>query len=316
MSDLPFTVETFDDRAEWLEARGIGGSDAATIAGLNDYESPLDLWSVMAGRDEPFTGNLATRSGRALEGVIAEEFTRKSGIPVHDPGLVLVRSVERPWQTATPDRLILSDPSLETPCEHWQNVASSLEIKWTLLADDWHDLEPDMKAQAQVQHFLSITGLEGGHIAVLIGNKHFKRYEVERHESFISGLLEAEDAFRRCVEADVPPEGEWVPGSFKGLLGHLRGGEVTLPVEAQELVQELEEAAELEKAAKARKEGAKSCLKTMALREAGFAQAEEPPQPFRILIPGLDGAYVWKLTERKGYPVKPTTVEFFRRVKR
>lgn len=40
---------------EWLEERkkGIGGSDAATILGLNPYKSNIDLWAEKTGKKEP-----------------------------------------------------------------------------------------------------------------------------------------------------------------------------------------------------------------------------------------------------------------------
>ena len=38
-------------REEWLEARknGIGGSDAATILGLNPYKTTIELWEEKTG---------------------------------------------------------------------------------------------------------------------------------------------------------------------------------------------------------------------------------------------------------------------------
>ena len=42
-------------RAEWLEARrnGIGGSDAAAIAGLNRWRSPVAVWLDKTGQIVP-----------------------------------------------------------------------------------------------------------------------------------------------------------------------------------------------------------------------------------------------------------------------
>ena len=41
-------------REEWLEARknGIGGSDAATILGLNPYKTTIELWEEKTGKRE------------------------------------------------------------------------------------------------------------------------------------------------------------------------------------------------------------------------------------------------------------------------
>ena len=41
-------------REEWLEERkkGIGGSDAATILGLNPYKTSIQLWEEKTGRKQ------------------------------------------------------------------------------------------------------------------------------------------------------------------------------------------------------------------------------------------------------------------------
>ena len=41
-------------REDWLEERkkGIGGSDAATILGLNPYKTSIDLWEEKTGRKD------------------------------------------------------------------------------------------------------------------------------------------------------------------------------------------------------------------------------------------------------------------------
>ena len=39
-------------RTEWLKERtkGIGGSDVATVLGLNPYKTPLELWEEKTGK--------------------------------------------------------------------------------------------------------------------------------------------------------------------------------------------------------------------------------------------------------------------------
>lgn len=43
------------NKEEWLKWRstGLGGSDVATICGLNKYKSPLQLWLEKTGQVEP-----------------------------------------------------------------------------------------------------------------------------------------------------------------------------------------------------------------------------------------------------------------------
>ena len=49
-------VNTLDmSRSEWLQHRrkGLGGSDAAAVAGLNPWKSPFAVWMEKTGQIEP-----------------------------------------------------------------------------------------------------------------------------------------------------------------------------------------------------------------------------------------------------------------------
>lgn len=50
--DLILSVKDAEDHKKWLKTRdkGIGGSDAAVIMGLNPYKSPYQLWLERPGR--------------------------------------------------------------------------------------------------------------------------------------------------------------------------------------------------------------------------------------------------------------------------
>src|SRR5690606_20076292 len=68
-------------RDEWLQARrrGIGGSDAAVIAGLDPFKSPVRLWMEKRGEIEEEPAGEAAEWGLLLEPVIAREFERRTG---------------------------------------------------------------------------------------------------------------------------------------------------------------------------------------------------------------------------------------------
>jgi len=60
-------VRTTDmDHSEWLKWRkkGIGGSDAAAIAGLNPWKSPIAVYLDKIGETEPIEDNERMRIGR------------------------------------------------------------------------------------------------------------------------------------------------------------------------------------------------------------------------------------------------------------
>ena len=63
-------------REDWLVHRrqAIGGSDAATILGLNPYASPYTLWADKTSRLPVQPDNEAMRQGRDLEPYVVRRF--------------------------------------------------------------------------------------------------------------------------------------------------------------------------------------------------------------------------------------------------
>ena len=68
----------FTDREEWLKVResGIGGSEVATICGLNKWESAYTLWAKKTHRIEApdLSGREPIEWGNRLEPVIIDKF--------------------------------------------------------------------------------------------------------------------------------------------------------------------------------------------------------------------------------------------------
>jgi predicted phage-related endonuclease len=54
-------------------------------------------------------------------------------------------------------------------------------------------------------HYLAVTGKQRWYLAVLIGNREFKWFTIERDEDEIKALMDAEAAFWEQVKTDVPP---------------------------------------------------------------------------------------------------------------
>ena len=70
-------------REEWLQCRmrGIGGSDAACIIGMNPWKSNVQLWREKAGRDpdrrakqDEISAKPAVQFGKAAEAPVRELF--------------------------------------------------------------------------------------------------------------------------------------------------------------------------------------------------------------------------------------------------
>ncbi|AVX21629.1 putative phage-type endonuclease [Carboxydocella sporoproducens DSM 16521] len=248
------------DRDQWLEyrKRGIGGSDAAAIAGLNKWKSPVTVWLEKTGQIEPEESSEAAYWGSILEDIIAKEFSLRTGLKVQRKNAIL-QHPEYPFMIGNIDRLIIDK-------KHGNGI---LECKTTgeYNKGDWEgDKIPDHYL-IQVQHYLAVTGLQYAYIAVLIGGNKFQYKLVPRDEEIIQYLIKIESDFWKLVESRTPPEmdGSQASADLLDILypNSLPDSRIELPPDAEKLITEYEEAAAEEKAAAERKEAAANKLKAM-----------------------------------------------------
>lgn len=189
----------YKDKEEWLALRkklGIGGSDAGAVIGLNPYKSAYTLWAEKTGRIPEFEGNLTTEVGSYLEEFVARLFERETGKKVRRKNRMLVNT-DYPWAFGDVDRVVVGEKAL-------------LEIKTTnsipIMKQLRNSEEFPEAYYAQVVHYLAVSGLEKAYLAVLIGCRDFKVFELERDESEIAALMSAEERFwEGCVKAVTPP---------------------------------------------------------------------------------------------------------------
>ena len=183
------------DKESWLALRSkyIGGADAASVVGLNDYQSPYALWCEKTGVTPPFEGNLRTRIGTEMEPIIARLFEEETGKKVQNCNFSLVND-KYPWAMADVDRMVVGEDSL-------------LEIKSTSALNLKHYKSGDYPARfyCQVQHYLAVTGKQKAYLAVLIGNSDFKIFEIERDEAEIEALMALEKQFYEYMTTNTPP---------------------------------------------------------------------------------------------------------------
>ena len=244
-------------RVEWLQLRrqGIGGSDAAAILGLNPWKTPMDVWLEKTGE---FTRNDEQNEkmywGNVLEDVVAREFMARTGLKVRRRNAIL-KHKDRPFMIANIDRLVTG-----------QRAGLECKTAGQYTADDWAMGVPEYY-QAQVQHYMAVTGYPVWFVAVLIGGQEFKYYKITRDNYFIRQLIEAETEFWNMVETRTPPPVDGTKASTE-LIKRLypeaeKGKEVELPFEAFELIQQYERACEEEKRIKLIKDEAVNKLKDM-----------------------------------------------------
>ena len=181
---------------EWREYRkqGIGGSDAAAIVGLNRYSSLYTVWADKTGRLPQTEENEAMRLGRYLEPYIADRFEEETGKKVRRNNAIL-KNPAYPYALANIDREIIGE-NAGLECKS----TSELNLK------RFRGGEYPGNYYVQCVHYMAVTGTDRWYLAVLIGNKVFKWFVVERDEDEIAALMSAEKAFwDEYVEKDIAP---------------------------------------------------------------------------------------------------------------
>jgi putative phage-type endonuclease len=236
---------TFND---WIRARraGLGGTDAAALSGHNPYKSITTLFCDKVAGDQPVEASSDSEPayfGRLLEPVVAEEFKTRTGL-CPEPADCLLRSTTHPFMLATLDFWVL-DPSM--PGQHedqllWE-ADSFLECKTTAWYRGrfWKAGSMPPYVEAQVLHYLAVTGFSHAWVACLIGGQSFVYLRYDRDEAAIKRLVELERRFWEYVEARELPPDPFVTADTEPLGRHtFRTGETTsmlvLPDGARELV--------------------------------------------------------------------------------
>ena len=166
-------------REQWLAERrkGIGGSDIATLLGINPYQSEYELWLDKTGRaaEEQQTG--AMQRGVWLEPRLAEIFAERTGLAVRRCGLVASRSDDR--LRATPDRL-----AEDGGCVEIKSMGTYAKVR-----HEWRHGGIAKSAYAQAQYQLLVTGrAHAWLVAYEIDQEPIIRGPVERDEPLLARM--------------------------------------------------------------------------------------------------------------------------------
>ncbi len=245
---------------EWLSWRdkGLGGSDAAVLCGLNRYKSPMELWLEKTGQQEPKEAGEAAYWGTIMETIIKAEFNRRTGLDVA-PVQAILQHQQYAFMLANLDGLVV-DPI------HGKGIFEAKTAN-VFLAPQFEQDIPEMY-QAQVHHYLALTGLSHAYVAVLIGGNAFKYFHIRRNDEVINLLIQLEKNFwENHVLANVPPELDGTKASSELLKQLYPEGRpnthLELPEEAMSMIEEFEQAKDDEAEATERKEAMANKLKEM-----------------------------------------------------
>ncbi len=188
-----------------LRSHYIGGSDAAAVVGLNPFVSRYSLWAEKTGRLPGFEGNLATEVGTYLEEFVAQKFAEETGKKVRRVNMSFLND-EYPFAIANIDRDVVGEDA-------------GLEIKTTSELDlkKFKGGEYPANYYAQMVHYMAVTGKQRWYLAVLIGNREFKWFVLERDEDEIAALMEAEREFMHLVKTNTPPEADGMEATSEAI---------------------------------------------------------------------------------------------------
>ena len=215
--DACIVHETKDmSKEQWLEARkcGIGGSDAASILGLNPYKSSVSVYIEkvdyihgVSMSDKNINGckidnsneeaNYRMELGNKLEDFVANEFSLKTGLKVRNVNGIL-KNDKYPFAIANIDRAVVGEKAF-LECK----VTNSYSKKVWQMGVPIH-------YQIQVNHYMAVTGATHCYVAALIGNEELIIHRIDRDEEIIDEIMKLEAMFwDKCIlGGEIPaPDG-------------------------------------------------------------------------------------------------------------
>lgn len=173
------------EKKEWLgyRKRGITGTDAGAIVGMNPYVSAFKIYQDKVTDEIEDVDNESMRQGRDLEAYVAKRFEEQTGKKVKRANAIFYNP-EHDWMLADFDRLIVGEKA-------------GLECK-TVSAystEKWKNGKIPLHYQLQVQHYLAVSGYDCWYIAALILGREFIVHKIERDEEMIHDLITIEERF-------------------------------------------------------------------------------------------------------------------------
>ena len=191
-------VSTIDlPKTDWLKYRkkGITGTDAGAICGLNPYSSAFQIYQDKITDEIEEFDNESMRQGRDLEEYVAQRFSEETGLKVRRANAIF-QNEENPFMLADFDRLIVG-----------QKAGLECKTVSPYSSDKWNDGNIPLHYQMQVQHYLAVSGFDCWYIAAVIFGREFLIRKIERDEELINYLIDIERGFwYNNVLAGIMPE--------------------------------------------------------------------------------------------------------------
>jgi putative phage-type endonuclease len=224
--------------AEWLAARrqGVTASEIAVLMGLSPWDSPYALYHRKRGDLPDQEDGMAMAIGRHFEDFVAMQFEElRPEFHLWGDGRTLFAHPDRPWELATPDRLVFDCAN-----ERSEPLAV-LEAKTDGGFDGWGEDGTDeipVHYRCQLLWQMDVVGVGTGYLACLFMNRRQLRvYELTMDDAAQADLAlmetEAERFLERIDHGDAPGV-DWRPATT-GALKHLHPDvqDIDVPISSQ-----------------------------------------------------------------------------------
>ena len=300
----PNLVE-FATEADWLQFRklGLGGSDAAASLGLSKWQSMMELWAIKANMIAE-QGNFEKGLwGKKFQPLMIQEYAERTGHKVRDLGIHTYVSKEHPWRRASVDGLVITGDPGSKLSNREQRI---IEAKATAYYRQ-RELEEEipLEWEIQIQHNMSVVGLDKGTLVVLLnGNELFWR-DIERNDKFVASMIKQQERFWKYVtDREQPPvdASDSAKETLAALYPKDSGEIMVLGEEFLDWDRMRLEGASMETEGKRLKQQADNQFRA-AMGSASFASLPDGTK------------YSYKLTERVAYKVDATEFRQLRRLK-
>ncbi len=194
-----------DRTAEWYEERlkGVTASEIAVILGLSPFrESEFSLFWRKLGEIPPIEDNDIMSLGRHLESWVADKFATDHPDLELIPG-GLYGNTARPYQLATPDRLIRRIGGGSEIVAAWEGKTAGSPDGWGMSGTD----EVPVYYRAQTLWQMDCLDLRRIYLSCLfLDRRQTRHYVIDYDEVDVTVLrLAAQDFVERLTRGEPPP---------------------------------------------------------------------------------------------------------------
>lgn len=288
---------------EQLQARKIGGSDVATILGLNPYKTAYELWGEMTGVIERVNldDNDAVAAGNIFEDAIGQFYAHKRGkaegceIKLRKSNVTLTHPKYK-WLTGHIDRSIAGEKrGLEIKNVHWR------------LGHLWGKQGSDEVAEyylPQPHTYMLILDYPLWDVAAYFGGSDIRIYTVQRDPEFDEIIINTtHDFWYENVLKGIPPELDYASGQALEALKRFYPGTDGTTIQSEDSLLPWVEVMNQAKEKVSQYEKAADIAKAHILEFMGNAAVLQLPN---------GNQFTRKLTTRKAYTVEENSYIDFR----